>query len=71
MKPKHYQATCNPITRTWGYTTPTGEVDQIQSERLAWKLAKSNEYQDRETAAHGGPFAAILREYFEQEEAAV
>ena len=68
---KHYQPRFCPESKTWGYTTPTGEVDRIESEKAAWRFARANETQDRETAEIGvGPFAKILSNYFAAQEVA-
>ena len=66
---KHYIPTFDAASQSWGYTTPTGEVDQIQSEGVARKWAASQQAVDRETAEVGvGPFAKLYANYFKAQE---
>ena len=66
---KHYTPTFCPVSKSWAYTTPTGEVDQIQSEGVARKWAASQQAADRETAEIGvGPFAKLYANYFKAQE---
>ena len=62
---KHYIPTFDAASNSWGYTTPTGGVDQIQSKGVAIRWAEAQRLADIETAEVGvGPFAALYANYF-------
>ena len=66
---KHYIPTFDAASQSWGYTTPTGGVDQIRSFGVAKQWAASQQAADRETAEVGvGPFAKLYANYFKAQE---